>query len=1033
MTLIDDYLEYQEKYAQEYGERTCVLMQVGHFYECYAVDNHKEKSNSENIYRLADLLNIQLTRKNKKIIENSRGNPLMIGVNLFSINKYIQLLLNNSYTTVLIDQVTEPPEPERKVTNIYSPGTNIDHTIKGDTNNLVTIYIDVIKNASDKTTLFIGLTAIDVSTGKNTVYETYSSIEDKNYSLDETFRFIQVYDPKEIAIYLNNNESNDLTEHFLSSYLDLSQRVTHFKDIEKHFLNINYQNTLLKKVYPNHGLLSVIEYVDLETKPYGTIAFTLALDFAYRHNEKVINAIEKPQVWDKNNYLILTNNSINQLNIVSHPAMNTKCHYNSLFAVINNTSTSFGKRKLRDTLLNPIIDTEKLNSRYTIQEAFMKDNLYSHYENHLNHITDIERLHRKITLGLIQPADFVGLDISYEKIKKILEIENPIINELKPNKHIISNFYLFVNEYRDYFNLEEIYKYHIDKINDSFFNKGKYDNIDTIKQQIDNDIQLFNDIANVISNLIEENSSFVHFESNERDGYFLTLTSKRAETLKKKFKNTKHYPLEIQDQNNTIVNPKEIEYKNVTKTNVRLTFGLLKIMSNRLRNNKEKIGHLVRNAFLELISQFDKKYTNTLKIITDYVSKIDVFKSNAKTAIKYGYSKPIIDSRVKNSYINSKGIRHPIIERIQNDTDYVPNDISIGTDSMKGMLLFGTNASGKSSLMKAVGLNIVMAQAGMFVPAEEFIFKPYRYLFTRINNNDNIFKGESSFAVEMSELRNILKRTDTSSLILGDELCSGTESISALSIFAASVDFLAKKQSSFIFATHLHELCKMKLIKDMSHCVKMFHLKVIYDKENDTLVYNRKLTEGSGEAIYGLEVCKAMDMDNDFLNTANIIRRELLEVKENLLETRNSKYNSQVIVDMCAVCNRLAEDVHHIKFQCSADNNNMIGHIQKDTKSNLVSLCKECHNRVHNGNLIIQGYIQTDKGIILDWTELKQEEFENKKKGRKKFNDSEVKIIKEYAERYSTLSNKIIMSKLETDKNIKLSNNLLNKIKNDKY
>ena len=111
MTLIDDYLAYQEQYAREYGERTCVLMQVGHFYESYAVDNQKEKSNSENIYRLSDLLNIQLTRKNKKIIENSRGNPLMIGVNLFSINKYIQLLLNNNYTTVLIDQVTEPPEP----------------------------------------------------------------------------------------------------------------------------------------------------------------------------------------------------------------------------------------------------------------------------------------------------------------------------------------------------------------------------------------------------------------------------------------------------------------------------------------------------------------------------------------------------------------------------------------------------------------------------------------------------------------------------------------------------------------------------------------------------------------------------------------------------------------------------------------------------------------------------------------------------------------------------------------------------------
>ena len=138
-------------------------------------------------------------------------------------------------------------------------------------------------------------------------------------------------------------------------------------------------------------------------------------------------------------------------------------------------------------------------------------------------------------------------------------------------------------------------------------------------------------------------------------------------------------------------------------------------------------------------------------------------------------------------------------------------------------------------------------------------------------------------------------------------------------------------------------------------------------------------------------------------------------------------------MDCCAICEKNAEDVHHIKFQCTADNNNMIGHIQKDTKSNLVSLCKECHNKVHNGNLIIKGYIQTNKGVHLDWNELKQEEIEEKKKGRKKFNESEVLLIKEYIERYSLLSNKIIINKLETDKNIKLSNSLLIKIKKGNY
>ena len=118
MTIIDDYLDLHERYVKEYGDNTCVLMQVGHFYEVYAIDNYKEKINNENIYRMSDLLNIQLTRKNKNIVENNRSNPLMVGINLFSLDKYVQLLMNNNYTVVLVEQVSLPPEPDRKVTSI---------------------------------------------------------------------------------------------------------------------------------------------------------------------------------------------------------------------------------------------------------------------------------------------------------------------------------------------------------------------------------------------------------------------------------------------------------------------------------------------------------------------------------------------------------------------------------------------------------------------------------------------------------------------------------------------------------------------------------------------------------------------------------------------------------------------------------------------------------------------------------------------------------------------------------------------------
>ena len=140
MTLIDDYLSEQITYEKKYGNNTIVLMQVGHFYEAYAVDNQKEKTNSANLYRLSDIMNIQMTRKNKSIPENNRGNPLMIGVNIYSIDKFVQILLNANYTIVIIDQTSQPPYVKREVTNIYSPGTNIQYNLKGDTNNLVSIY-----------------------------------------------------------------------------------------------------------------------------------------------------------------------------------------------------------------------------------------------------------------------------------------------------------------------------------------------------------------------------------------------------------------------------------------------------------------------------------------------------------------------------------------------------------------------------------------------------------------------------------------------------------------------------------------------------------------------------------------------------------------------------------------------------------------------------------------------------------------------------------------------------------------------------
>ena len=216
------------------------------------------------------------------------------------------------------------------------------------------------------------------------------------------------------------------------------------------------------------------------------------------------------------------------------------------------------------------------------------------------------------------------------------------------------------------------------------------------------------------------------------------------------------------------------------------------------------------------------------------------------------------------SYFKAEKIRHPLIEQINQNELYVSNDIELG-DDFNCILLYGTNAVGKSSLIKSIGINIILAQSGNYVPCSSFIYFPYTALFTSIFNTDNIFKGFNICFRNVSELRNILKYADKNSIVLGDELCSGTESSSSHSIFSTALEMLNERGVSNIWASHMKEILDFDEIKNLKN-LKIFHLSVIYDKEKH-LIYDRKLKEGCGDILYGLEVCKALDLDEEFIES----------------------------------------------------------------------------------------------------------------------------------------------------------------------
>jgi DNA mismatch repair protein MutS len=264
------------------------------------------------------------------------------------------------------------------------------------------------------------------------------------------------------------------------------------------------------------------------------------------------------------------------------------------------------------------------------------------------------------------------------------------------------------------------------------------------------------------------------------------------------------------------------------------------------------------------------------------------------------------------------------------------------------MLLYGTNAVGKTSIIRALGIAVIMAQSGMFVPCETFVYSPYRSIFTRILGNDNLFKGLSTFAVEMSELRVILNYADKNSLVLGDELCSGTETESALSIFVAGILDLHEKGASFIFATHFHEIVGYEEIKAMNG-LKICHMSVFYDSSNDCLVYDRKLKEGAGTRMYGLEVCKSLYLPAGFMEKAYEIRNKYHPDVVGGLSHTTTTYNAKKVRGMCEMCkSEIGEETHHLLEQNMADANGFIGHVHKNHPANLMSLCEKCHLKMHH-------------------------------------------------------------------------------------
>lgn len=973
--LYDDYETYLNKYKKEYGENTLVLMQCGSFYELY-----DDGSKQTDLKTIGELLNIQVSRRNKSILEVSRSNLEMAGFPAYTLNKFLNILVANNYTCVIVSQTTPPPNPRREITDIVSPGTYIEEDFVIDTNYLMSIYLEEFcEYKTNKPCITIGASLVDLSTAKTYVFECASKSNDVYYPLDELYRLIISYNPREIIIKRKvKSNTTFLSYEQIINYLDLEGKCVH-NEFDTHDANdvnkLSYQEELLTKVYPSTGILSRIDFVGLDRMPCGLVSYIKLLQFVNNHNENILRKIHVPQILQASNSLVLSYNSIKQLDIVPRNINVKNVKSSSLLDILNTCKTAVGRRYFRERLLCPSNDIVQLNKSYlnirVLLEKHKEVKILDKIQIELNDVYDIERLFRKVDLGTIQPYELGYIMISLTRMKNVLNIlndtnTNVYLNDCDKNS-IMKYIHVIENAISVNFNTDELLKHNNENMSPDVFKSGVNDHLDELYEEMNKTKDYVYDVCDKLNMLTSQDGIF-KVENNERDGYYLMITKKRyqdfySQTSSKLINTNLHDDLKIAD----------LEVKSVSQTSqsCKVFHKTFKSISDKIELLAGKIRKLAMDTYksiLNELSQITAQYSNE---ITKCLALLDFYWCCSSNAYNNKYASPEINNEFDHkSFMRISELRHPIIEKLNKNVEYVSNSLSLGVNECDGILLYGLNSSGKSSLMKSVGLAIIMAQAGMYVACERFEYYPYDYLFTRIFSSDDIFKGQSTFTKEMMELRGIIKRSNCNSLVLGDELCSGTESISALSIVSAGIYTLSQRRSSFIFATHLHDLITIPIVQQLEN-VKTYHLSVEYDTSKQILIYDRKLKLGNGSSLYGLEVCKSLDLEKEFLDVANTVRQGILSIEKSIVShTSNvNKYNREVYKDKCNICKEKAVEIHHIHEQKNADEDGFInGKFHKNEKFNLVCLCAKCHDNVHNGVLDIKGYIQTSNGIVLDYT-----------------------------------------------------------------
>ena len=799
--MLKQFLEIKNQHPDK-----LILFRMGDFYETF-FDDAKLASK---------ILGITLTARNKK----AESPVPLAGFPYHALDNYLEKLVKNGLKVVICEQVEDPKQAKglvkRDIIDIITPGAIINENLIGKVENnfLCSLVFNSKKNN-------LGLAFIDASTGDFLVTQIKS---------DQLRGELTRLRPSEIL--MRDEETRSQLDRLKLEY---EPTVTVY---ETWYFEVEEAEKLLK----NHFAVNSLEGFGLQNKDLAVTAAGVSLSYIRSLKKDELKHLSNIRFYSLADYMQI--DDVTCRNLELNRSLRNNSRSGSLIAVLDQTQTPMGARKLAQWLLHPLLSETKIYQRSNAVRIFKENyQITAELRNILKEIGDLSRLLAKLGTKRINPRDAIALKNYLEFAPEI----RSLLNEL--NDPLIKQYSEQIMDYSPVTKIitEAIVEEPPLQINDGGIIKDNY-----------------NEMLDELRNISKNGKSWIaRLEDYERKKTGIS-------SLKVNYNRVFGYYIEVTKTHKDKI-PDYYIRKQTLVNSERYISPELKEYEAKVLGAEERI----KNLEYELFQEIRKKLFVHIITIQNYVetiSLVDVLANFAHMAYQNNYQQPFFN---KEGILNIKNSRHPVIEKILDTEEFIPNDIYLDKNETRIALITGPNMAGKSTYLRQVGLLAIMAQIGSFIPAEKISMPVFDKIFTRVGASDNLTMGQSTFLVEMLETANILNSATPDSLILLDEIGRGTSTFDGLSLAWAIVEYLHNNQkirAKTLFATHYHELTELE---NVLTGVKNYN--IIVKEWKEKVIFLRKIERGSADQSYGIQVARLAGIPARVIRRANQILNNLEE------------------------------------------------------------------------------------------------------------------------------------------------------------